>query len=262
MSLKQIEANALAHFEYLPLKGGYDVAREGGFTLIRCGLGSSMFNIAYGGLDKGDADSINAKIKSTIDYYAGEPFAWWVPESAKSPLLTELFLAQGFLVEADEHAMCLTLDSVSQVPFKSMLKVKHVQSKTQLNDFISVVEVYDPAVRPFYENLPQGALEGAEQLYIGYTKEGQPVCTAMLFVKDESAGIFGVITDARARGKGLGSAMMAYLLEEAKGQGLKMATLSASSDSGFRIYERLGFKRLGQFACFEWPGGVGPSGQC
>ena len=46
--------------------------------------------------------------------------------------------------------------------------------------------------------------------------------------------------------------MMKYLMVEAKDNGAKYATLSASSDSGYKIYEALGFKSLGQFECFEW----------
>lgn len=253
MSLKQIEANALAHFECLPLKGGYDVTREDGLTLINCRFGSSMFNIVYGGLSTTGGTTMGKAIQSAINHYAGQPFAWWVSEAAKSSELTEQLLAEGFVVEADEHAMLATLDFIPPNTAKSALEVKRVQGQDELNDFISVVEVYDPTVRPFYENLPEGALAGAERLYVGYA-EGKAVCTAILFVNRESAGIFGVITDERERGKGFGTDMMIHLLEEARAQGVKTVTLSASSDSGFRIYERLGFKRLGQFECFEWPG--------
>jgi len=253
MSLKQIEANALAHFECLPVKGGYDVMREAGLTLINCGFGSSMFNIVYGGLSTMDGATMGEAIQSAINHYAGQPFAWWVPESEESSKLTEQLLAEGFVVEADEHAMLATLDFIPPNTAKSTLEVKRVEGQDKLDDFISVVEVYDPTVRPFYTNLPQGALAGAEQLYIGYA-EGRAVCTAILFVKEGGAGIFSVITDERERGKGFGTDMMIYLLEESRAQGVKTVTLSASSDSGFRIYERLGFKRLGQFECFEWQG--------
>ena len=48
--------------------------------------------------------------------------------------------------------------------------------------------------------------------------------------------------------------MMQYLLNLAKKNGKKYATLSASSDSGHRIYEKLGFKNIGEFECFEYDG--------
>lgn len=254
MSLKQIEANALGHFEYLPMQGGYDVARVDGLTLIRCGLNSSMFNIVYGGVPESGESGVNATIQATIDYYGSQPFAWWVPPSAQSPLLSELLLAKGFTIEADENALCLALYSTLENTGNKALTVEFVRGADQLNDFISVLEVYDPTARTFYESLSAESLEGAEQLYIGYAEKRRPVCTGVLFINDESAGIFGVITDERERGKGFGTEMMKHLLDEARGQSLKTVTLSASSDSGLRIYERLGFKRLGQFECFEWQG--------
>jgi hypothetical protein len=46
--------------------------------------------------------------------------------------------------------------------------------------------------------------------------------------------------------------MMSYLLGYAKRSRSLNVTLSASSDSGYRIYERLGFKKVGEFECFEY----------
>ena len=51
---------------------------------------------------------------------------------------------------------------------------------------------------------------------------------------------------------GYGTDIMIHLLKMAKAQGSQYATLSASSDQGYRIYERLGFKAFGEFSCFEY----------
>ena len=90
-------------------------------------------------------------------------------------------------------------------------------------------------------------------MFAGYEKE-TPVIIATLFFGNDTAGIFNVITREDKRGKGYGTTMMSFLLEEVKSQGANWATLSASSDSGYRIYQRLGFRTLGQFECFEWRG--------
>ena len=254
MSIQQIERNALGHFEYLPLEGGYSVARNRDHTLIRCGLGSSMFNIAYGALKGLNGEDLDAAITAVIKHFEGQPFAWWVPPSLKDESLTRALVHQGFVVEADEHAMLAMVAELPSMQRKSDLRIERVQTLQQLEDLIRVIEVYDTSVRPFYLGLPEDALLGDEQLFVGYTPEGEPICTAILFVNEKSAGIFGVITDECQRGKGYGTDMMIFLLERAASLGLDTVTLSASSDSGYRIYERLGFKRLGQFECFEWGG--------
>ncbi|MEY2393374.1 hypothetical protein [Wolbachia endosymbiont of Tettigetta isshikii] len=46
--------------------------------------------------------------------------------------------------------------------------------------------------------------------------------------------------------------MITHLMDIAREIGVRYATLSASSDSGYRIYERLGFHTFDQFECFEW----------
>lgn len=56
------------------------------------------------------------------------------------------------------------------------------------------------------------------------------------------------------RGKGYGTQMMHYLIKEARATSAQYVTLSASSDSGHRLYERLGFKVYGEFECLEWEG--------
>jgi hypothetical protein len=43
-------------------------------------------------------------------------------------------------------------------------------------------------------------------------------------------------------------------LKTAKENICEFVTLSASSDSGYRIYERLGFRKVREFECFEYKG--------
>lgn len=55
-----------------------------------------------------------------------------------------------------------------------------------------------------------------------------------------AAHIFNVYTDPRHRGRGLASRLVAEILDWARAEGLRFATLHASS-AGRPIYERLGF---------------------
>ncbi|MCB1213708.1 MAG: GNAT family N-acetyltransferase, partial [Chlamydiia bacterium] len=71
-------------------------------------------------------------------------------------------------------------------------------------------------------------------------------------VQGNSGGIFGLITAQSARNKGFGTDMMRFLFRALREQGCRYATLSASSDSGYRIYEGLGFTKIAEFVCFEW----------
>jgi len=64
--------------------------------------------------------------------------------------------------------------------------------------------------------------------------------------------IVGVGTLPSARRRGLGAAVTARLVEDARGRGVTLACLSATDDDVARMYERLGFRRIGTM-CFGRP---------
>lgn len=82
--------------------------------------------------------------------------------------------------------------------------------------------------------------------------DGEGVCAAMSYETDRAVGIFGVTTIEPTRGRGYATALMrrAILPETAK-----PAVLNTDSDVAMRVYERLGFQRVGD--CPLWsPGPV------
>lgn len=244
------EQNHLGHFMFLPKRLGYDLAEVQGVTIINCGLPTSMFNIAYGSpLGSYAADTV----QEIMGAYNHQPFAWWIPPTQRDPLFTETLLGAGFTVETVEHAMFCDIASVEDFKAKTALSIKHVAAGTLLDDFISVLEPYDPHAQAFYGKMSDGLLQSWEKLAVGYAA-GSPVTIGILFICGDSAGIFSLITREDARGRGYGGDMMTYLMRTAKEAGCKSITLSASSDAGYRIYERLGFSPIGAFECFEHGG--------
>jgi len=61
--------------------------------------------------------------------------------------------------------------------------------------------------------------------------------------------IMGVGTAAGHRGRGIGSALTARLADDARASGATLLVLSAADEGVARLYERLGFRRVGT-ACF------------
>ena len=53
----------------------------------------------------------------------------------------------------------------------------------------------------------------------------------------------------RSAGRGIGSAVTALLAEDARASGATLLVLSAADERVARLYERLGFRRVGT-ACF------------
>jgi GNAT superfamily N-acetyltransferase len=82
--------------------------------------------------------------------------------------------------------------------------------------------------------------------------DGQGVCAAMSYETERAVGIFGVTTIAPARGRGYATALMRRAIRLETG---RPAVLNTDSDVAMRVYERLGFQRVGE--CPLWsPGPV------
>lgn len=247
-ALNTVEVNHLGHFKWLPENLGFRVADIAGVNVINCGLKSSMFNIAYGVPQAADVDHVVALVKAA---FQGLPFAWWVPPSQHNIKITNLLTASGFVIQTAEHAMACALNMCAPIEFKTTLNVKQVTDKTALEDFIRVIEPYDFTARAVYEKIHTFVLQKNEKLFVGYVDD-VPVTIGVLFICKDSAGIFSLITDANFQGNGYGRDMMVSFMQTAKAHGCVSVTLSASSEAGYRIYERLGFFKVGEFECFEY----------
>ncbi len=67
---------------------------------------------------------------------------------------------------------------------------------------------------------------------------------------DGVAGLYSLATLKEFRGRGFGSAMTAHALSVARDLGMRGIALQASSD-GLQIYERAGFRAIGESREFK-----------
>lgn len=247
--LSIIEENCQRHFAFLPTKLGFAMQKIDSVSMIHCGLGTSMFNIAYGvpaaSLDFEDA------LVAVKEAFQGQSFAWWIPPSQHNFEFTAALVKGGFIREALEHAMICDLANTPLQAQKTELAIKPVLDGTVLTDFIHVLEPYDASARSFYGMVKNAYLEENEKLFVGYIGKN-PVVISILFVAQQAAGIFSLLTNQDSQCKGYGTDMMRYLLQTAQKNGCKYVTLSSSSDAGTHIYQALGFRKIGEFECFEY----------
>ena len=248
--LKIIEQNHLGHFAFLPKTLGFEIREINDVTIINCGLNTSMFNIAYGSPQGPKTSNDIREIKQA---FAGQSFALWIPPSQYNPKITKTLLETNLIIENVEHAMICNLVTSTSLTTKTDLIIKRVIDISLLQDFLQVIKPYDTKVQEFYKKISNKLLSSCEQLVVGYINN-HPVVVGILFIKGNNAGIFSLITSQGMRRNGYGNDMMIFLMNLAKKSGCKFVTLSASSDSGYRIYENLGFRTIGEFECFEYKG--------
>ncbi len=82
--------------------------------------------------------------------------------------------------------------------------------------------------------------------------DGAPVATAMAFDHGGDCGVFNVTTMDGARRRGLGTAVTAHHLHDARARGCRSASLQ-SSEMAERVYAAVGFRDLGHFLEFAPP---------
>ena len=75
--------------------------------------------------------------------------------------------------------------------------------------------------------------------------DGGNVATAMAFDRAGDCGIYNVTTEEHARRRGLGTALTALLVHDARARGCRTASLQ-STEIAERVYAAVGFRDLGR----------------
>ena len=83
------------------------------------------------------------------------------------------------------------------------------------------------------------------------TLDGHPVAGGSVWVTGSTAGLYNISTLEQSRGRGIGYAVTAALLNLGRDLGCTHAVLHAS-ESGRPVYERLGFAEVCQVPQFVW----------
>lgn len=83
------------------------------------------------------------------------------------------------------------------------------------------------------------------------TDAGGPVAVGSAQRAGDVVELVGIGTATRARGRGLGAAVTARLAATARGAGADLVFLAAGDDSAARVYERVGFRRVGDCGVAE-----------
>jgi ribosomal protein S18 acetylase RimI-like enzyme/predicted nucleotidyltransferase len=242
------ENNQFSKCIYLPRSLGYSVIDNGFATIVNCGLDSTMFNsvskIKFN-------DRVDEQIQDIIDQYNKKPFAWWLGSRDIPTDLGSRLEKYGFKKQGTEYAMFCKLDNFEPFELDKNITIKQVSTREEIEDFLVELSVYDNNIREFF-NDKVISVEVMEKnpLFVSYI-EGKPVSNGSLHLSNDIAGIYDIITAESLRGRGIGTNMMKYLMNFVHQKNYNKICLSTSSDSGFRIYSRLGFKVVGIYGCYE-----------
>jgi ribosomal protein S18 acetylase RimI-like enzyme len=180
---------------------------------------------------------------------------WWVGPATRPPTLGQSLQAHGFAA-GSAPGMAADLDALADEPPVAGLAIERVSDEEARRRWCHIFtqgygmpEETTAGFLAAYAGMdfaPQHPL----RYYLGWL-EGVPVATSALCLAAGVAGLYCIATLPAFRGRGIGAAMTLAPLREAQAQGYRTAILQ-SSEKGFPVYTRLGFRQYCTLGVYIW----------
>jgi ribosomal protein S18 acetylase RimI-like enzyme len=162
------------------------------------------------------------------------PVLWWTGPSTTPADLPERLLAHGFVHAGDNPGMARSLPAaVNGEGDRRGVTVRRVRDLDDLRVWNAVPGGIEARFDFYAETM------NAMRHFIAFV-HGTPAGTATLFPGAGAAGIYNVFTQPELRRRGIGEALTAAALDDARELGLDLAVLQASALSA-SLYRRMGF---------------------
>ncbi|TPG68050.1 N-acetyltransferase [Brevibacillus laterosporus] len=230
-----------------------ELTKEEDFVIANTEIPTDTFNVL---LPKSPNIKNAGKIRHGIDNFSFKeyPFSTWIDAQYLNDDWKKL-MQEYDLKEAERNVM-MKLENTLNVGqrISHQLMITHVRNNEELMEykevFMSLFEgtSEEDALESYFKKFSQVKLGSEVQMFIGCIGE-MTVTTGLLIESKDSYGIYDVMTKETFRGKGYGSEMFQFLLNQTKDK-QKPVVLQASED-GKNIYKRFGFIDVGEMVVFE-----------
>jgi GNAT superfamily N-acetyltransferase len=254
--IRAIEENAA---EFLLALGRAAGSEERNDSSIQWTIGGSPIDyhncVVRANLTPETADQAIQAVIERLQAY-NVPGSWHLGPAMRPADLGARLLAHGFSYAGPEPGMAIDLDALNQAATPAGVTIARVTDSQALDVWV------DTLGQGFGEGPREAGWVGAMYAriglgdatpwrhYLGYSG-GMLVATASLFLGGGVAGIYFVFTIDSARRRGIGAAITAAALRDARALGYRIGVLGAS-DMGYGMYQRLGFRQYCTIDIYEW----------
>jgi len=180
-------------------------------------------------------------------------FTWWMEPPLRPADWEPVLSKHGFSFSDGTPGMAIDLNDLDESKSKvSGLGIQIVEDAETLRVWVDTfTRGYGLPIEwsdIIFDTWLKLGLDGPVQNYLGYLN-GKPVSTSTVFYGAGVAGIYDVATLTEARGQGVGAALTLNPLLGARQAGYRVGILQ-SSEQGFNVYKKLGFRHLCQIENF------------
>ncbi|MGZ6751478.1 MAG: GNAT family N-acetyltransferase [Nocardioides sp.] len=187
----------------------------------------------------------------------GLPFLWWGTPSSMTPTIAATLLEAGLVADVSPGMHLDLRGLVATAPLARGVRIR-VATHAELPVVAAVMaEGFDfptEMVAPILRLM--APVEDRTFLHVLAELDGTPVAVGTAWVTGTTVGLYNIATLEAARGRGIGYAVTAALLEAGRGHGCTDAVLHAT-EMGRPVYERLGFDEVCSMPMFVWLPGWG-----
>ncbi len=221
-----------------------DVVEVGGFTIFVARTGWPFYARPRPG-GSYDASDVRA-VRAVLAQHGVPDQLEWI--DACVPTLLPAARTAGMTVH--QHPLLVLRGQVRSCPVDGVEVVVLGPDDARVSDVRAVVSAGfadsddTAASEPVEETIRQRAREGLLVLAGGF-EAGAAIAGGTHAPRDDVTELTGIATLPRARRRGVGAALTAALARDAADRSAGLVFLSAGSDAVARVYERVGFRRVG-----------------
>ncbi len=206
-----------------------------------------------------------ALIEETIDFFRTRQrgaFDWWFSPELDIRAWSSQMEAHGLTLNQDPPGMAVDLATLPEtLPQPAGMRIEVAEDLNRMEawtkTFISGYGL-PPDWAPYLLDMMLATLHHPVTSYLAWV-DGQPVATATICYAAGVAGIYNIATLPEYRGRGIGAAITLLPLLDARRKGYRAGILQ-SSEMGYTVYQRLGFKELCKLSHYHWEAPSGAAG--
>ncbi|HEV8547159.1 MAG TPA: GNAT family N-acetyltransferase [Candidatus Limnocylindrales bacterium] len=219
-------------------------------TYADTGIPLETFNgAAFATFSESGAD---ARIDDVLGFFRARrtDMSWWVGPASTPTDLVDRLVAHGLVLEGSVPAMTASIVDWTPPPAPDGIEIEPVVDAAAFHVAMEVMfdgfEMPREMLLAFEERYRDHCVgPSASGRFFTARLDGRPVATGLGLPSDGLVGIFNVATLPDARRRGAGGAVTAAAMAYGRACGARDAVLE-SSEIGRSVYERLGFRQVGE----------------
>ncbi|HVX66924.1 MAG TPA: GNAT family N-acetyltransferase [Bryobacteraceae bacterium] len=217
----------------------------------------AMFNSALLTSPVANARELNTRVKQAAEFFRARRMPWsfwlcrdWIAQEARGRIASVFDYNRLRLVVEFPGMMAEELRPPSR-PLPA-LAIRRVSEPTTRKDFSLIMSAAfglpRPVARAIYES--ECTWSGGFAGYVGYALD-MPVCSAATLVTPGATGLYAVGTLPGHRNRGCAEAVMRHALAQAHANGNGGCLVLQSSEAGYALYLKLGYRPETRYAVFS-----------